>query len=129
MAELNELEQDELNERLAGAEHVPLHRPAGTSKVEDSESFTPFLHSLQVSILIYCHRAEVGRGGRGGETAQGITSGTYNVTVLTHQLFLSFFASPLSLLCSILFLSSHLTCLIICRYTIIRGFPSVLLSH
>lgn len=50
MAELNELEQDELNERLAGAEHVPLHQPAGTSKVEDSESFT-FTPGLNSDLL------------------------------------------------------------------------------
>lgn len=34
-AELAEIEQDELNERLMGADHVPLHQPAGPSKVED----------------------------------------------------------------------------------------------
>jgi hypothetical protein len=27
--ELADLEQDELNERLAGADHVPVHTPAG----------------------------------------------------------------------------------------------------
>jgi charged multivesicular body protein 4 len=28
-AELEELEQDQLNERLSGADHVPIHLPAG----------------------------------------------------------------------------------------------------
>jgi len=35
-SELAELEQDELNERLMGADHVPVHQPAGPSRVEDS---------------------------------------------------------------------------------------------
>ncbi|KAI9507569.1 Snf7-domain-containing protein [Russula earlei] len=33
-AELGELEQEELNERLLGADHVPVHAPAGPSRVE-----------------------------------------------------------------------------------------------
>ncbi|PSR75023.1 hypothetical protein PHLCEN_2v9353 [Hermanssonia centrifuga] len=40
--ELADLEQDELNERLAGAEHVPAHRLPGPSRVEDSR-----LHSAE----------------------------------------------------------------------------------
>ncbi|KAI0796840.1 Snf7-domain-containing protein [Abortiporus biennis] len=36
--ELAELEQDELNERLMGAEHVPVHLPAGPSRVEETKS-------------------------------------------------------------------------------------------
>jgi charged multivesicular body protein 4 len=35
-AELAELEQDTLNERLMGADHVPIHHPAGPSRVEES---------------------------------------------------------------------------------------------
>jgi len=35
-AELAELEQDTLNERLMGADHVPIHQPAGPSRVEES---------------------------------------------------------------------------------------------
>jgi len=35
-AELDELEQDELNERLMGADHVPIHAPAGSSRIEES---------------------------------------------------------------------------------------------
>jgi len=35
-AELEALEQDDLNERLMGAEHVPIHNPAGPSRVEES---------------------------------------------------------------------------------------------
>ncbi|KAG1820240.1 Snf7-domain-containing protein [Suillus subaureus] len=34
-AELAELEQETLDERLAGAEHVPLHIPAGARRVEE----------------------------------------------------------------------------------------------
>jgi charged multivesicular body protein 4A/B len=33
-AELGELEQEDLNERLLGADHVPVHAPAGPSRVE-----------------------------------------------------------------------------------------------
>jgi len=36
-AELEELEQDELNERLSGAERAPVHMPAGT-RVEGARS-------------------------------------------------------------------------------------------
>ncbi|KAF9058125.1 Snf7-domain-containing protein [Panaeolus papilionaceus] len=39
-AELEELEQDELNVRLSEADHAPVHLPPGTSKVED-KSRTP----------------------------------------------------------------------------------------
>jgi charged multivesicular body protein 4 len=35
--ELAELEQDQLNERLMGAERAPMHVPAGANKVEDSK--------------------------------------------------------------------------------------------
>ncbi|KAI0701163.1 vacuolar-sorting protein SNF7 [Cytidiella melzeri] len=38
--ELADLEQDELNERLAGAEHVPIHHPAGASRYEDKAKQT-----------------------------------------------------------------------------------------
>jgi charged multivesicular body protein 4 len=37
-AELEELEQDSLNERLMGADHVPIHHPAGPSRVEESRT-------------------------------------------------------------------------------------------
>ncbi|OSC98969.1 Snf7-domain-containing protein [Trametes coccinea BRFM310] len=33
--ELADLEQDELNDRLMGADHVPVHHPAGPSRIED----------------------------------------------------------------------------------------------
>jgi len=33
-AELGELEQDDLNERLLNADHVPVHTPAGPSRIE-----------------------------------------------------------------------------------------------
>ena len=46
-----------------------------------------FLRSRPCSTPTHFHRAEVGRRGRGGETTQGIASGTGNVTVLTHRLF------------------------------------------
>ncbi|EIN10916.1 Snf7-domain-containing protein [Punctularia strigosozonata HHB-11173 SS5] len=37
-AELAELEQEELNDRLMGADHVPIHAPAGPSKVQSSSA-------------------------------------------------------------------------------------------
>jgi charged multivesicular body protein 4A/B len=33
-AQLAELEQEDLNERLMNADHVPVHTPAGTSRVD-----------------------------------------------------------------------------------------------
>jgi len=37
-AELEELEQDELNERLSGAERVPVHLPAGARAEETRQA-------------------------------------------------------------------------------------------
>jgi charged multivesicular body protein 4 len=42
--ELDELEQEELNDRMRGAEHVPLHVPE-TTRVEESEFYYAFLPS------------------------------------------------------------------------------------
>ncbi|KAI0065884.1 Snf7-domain-containing protein [Artomyces pyxidatus] len=39
-AELAELEQEDLNERLMGADHVPVHTPAGASRVESPRQST-----------------------------------------------------------------------------------------
>ena len=51
---MEELEQDELNDRLAGADHVPVHHPAGASRVADSTSFSshPLFHPLTSPHLI-----------------------------------------------------------------------------
>ncbi|EMD40842.1 hypothetical protein CERSUDRAFT_131156 [Gelatoporia subvermispora B] len=38
-AELDEMEQDELNERLMGAEHAPVHQPSG--RAQERESHAP----------------------------------------------------------------------------------------
>lgn len=38
--ELADLEQSELNDRLAGAEHVPIHNPAGASRTEEKSKQT-----------------------------------------------------------------------------------------
>jgi charged multivesicular body protein 4 len=38
--ELAELEQEVLDEKLAGASHVPVHTPAGPSRVAGSSHFT-----------------------------------------------------------------------------------------
>lgn len=35
-AELAELEQEDLNERLMGADHVPVHQPAGATRISES---------------------------------------------------------------------------------------------
>lgn len=37
-AELAELEQEDLNERLMGADHVPVHQPAGATRISESTS-------------------------------------------------------------------------------------------
>jgi hypothetical protein len=47
--ELEELEQEDLNERLAGAEHAPVHLPPGARREQGSDyyiRFTPY-HSLR----------------------------------------------------------------------------------
>ena len=44
--ELEDLEQDELNERLNQADHVPVHQPPSTSRVEESKSFDGLLTDL-----------------------------------------------------------------------------------
>ncbi|KAL1737734.1 hypothetical protein HDZ31DRAFT_70854 [Schizophyllum fasciatum] len=58
-AELGELEQEQLDERLVGADHVPLHLPPGAAKaqeparaaaVEDDEEAQ--LRELQASMAI-----------------------------------------------------------------------------
>ena len=42
--ELEDLEQDELNERLNQADHVPVHQPPTAKRVEESKSLvTPIL--------------------------------------------------------------------------------------
>jgi len=40
-AELEELEQDQLNERLSGADHVPVHLPPTARKEEKSTLLNP----------------------------------------------------------------------------------------
>jgi charged multivesicular body protein 4A/B len=43
--ELEDLEQDELNERLNQADHVPVHQPPTAKRVEESKSMvTPHTH-------------------------------------------------------------------------------------
>jgi charged multivesicular body protein 4 len=57
--ELAELEQDQLNERLAGAEHAPIHIPAGSARVEepghqtsDEEAQEAELKELQAALAM-----------------------------------------------------------------------------
>jgi len=54
---LEELEQDGLNERLMGADHVPVHAPVGTSRVEtrkptDEEADEAELKELQAQLAM-----------------------------------------------------------------------------
>jgi charged multivesicular body protein 4 len=56
-AELGELEQEDLNERLLGADHVPVHTPAGPSRVEArpaaaQESEDAELEALQAALAM-----------------------------------------------------------------------------
>lgn len=44
--ELADLEQDELNDRLMG-DHVPVHHPAGPSRIEDSALLFLIAHPCQ----------------------------------------------------------------------------------
>lgn len=58
-AELDELEQEELDDRLRGADHVPLHQPE-TSRAEDSESTSRRNHRMCILTQITGrHRAPV----------------------------------------------------------------------
>jgi charged multivesicular body protein 4 len=55
--ELAELEQETLNERLAGAEHVPVHTPAGAvkqppTKVAEEDEEEAELRALQASLAM-----------------------------------------------------------------------------
>jgi len=54
MAELTQIQEDELNERLAGADHVPVHRPLETetrpAAVEDDEDAQ--LKELQAALAM-----------------------------------------------------------------------------
>ncbi|KII94817.1 hypothetical protein PLICRDRAFT_96589 [Plicaturopsis crispa FD-325 SS-3] len=56
--ELADLEQEELNERLMGADHVPVHHPAGANRVEEPRSRTAAeqeeadLRELQASLAM-----------------------------------------------------------------------------
>jgi charged multivesicular body protein 4 len=51
--ELNMMEQEELNERLMGADHVPVHHPAGTSRAESGKPFS-YLNCLSKVLLSIC---------------------------------------------------------------------------
>ncbi|KAI0251319.1 Snf7-domain-containing protein [Lactifluus subvellereus] len=57
-AELAELEQEDLNERLMGADHVPVHTPASTSRVDtrhqvaEEESEDAELRELQAALAM-----------------------------------------------------------------------------
>lgn len=44
--ELNELEEDVLNERLAGADHVPVHVPPNASKAPEGNPLSCFSSSV-----------------------------------------------------------------------------------
>ena len=46
------MEQDELNERLAGADHVPVHLPPGASRVEDSTCLYPRFFISDVDVVL-----------------------------------------------------------------------------
>lgn len=72
--ELADLEQDELNERLAGADHVPIHHPGGASRVEEcelilSQRMIPWLIVLRHSTTASDRRR---RGGAAQRTASGV---------------------------------------------------------
>lgn len=84
--ELEEMEDDQLNERLREAEHVPIHQPAGATR----ESLSPPARSLlrllttarlfRLYRIVFCvRRDEGGRRGRRDGAAQGATTSVGNV--------------------------------------------------
>lgn len=54
-----ELEQDELNERLAGADHVPIHHPAGASRQEESAYPFPACSDFGTHVFIQSEAKQV----------------------------------------------------------------------
>lgn len=60
-AELDELEQEELNDRLRGADHVPLHQPGG--RVEEGKAF---LRCVAPNVLRTIYRSTSCASSRGG---------------------------------------------------------------
>ena len=76
-AELAGLEDEELDKRLMGADHVPVHHPGGTTAVEErmcDPPFSPF-------VVLISHRAIVcGCGRRRGSATQRTTGRSSDVT-------------------------------------------------
>lgn len=93
-AELAELEQEDLNERLMGADHVPVHQPAGASRVSESEfsaevirnrhlltRLPDFFSFVPINVILYSTCKNTRR--RRGSGAQGASSCTGYVTTST----------------------------------------------
>lgn len=55
-AELAELEQDELNERLMGADHVPIHTPAGAQRAPGASPRFRLEHILADMLALLASR-------------------------------------------------------------------------
>lgn len=94
-AELDDLEQDELNERLMGADHVPIHAPAGSSRVEECQPPFPFIPRV-VSDFLFIHSTAAGSSGRRrGSTAQG-TASSPGHDIMLNIATLALYISPVS---------------------------------
>lgn len=72
--ELAALEEDELNERLMGADHVPVHNPAGSSSLEERESCHASYTCCQHMNPYYDSSGPRSGRRRRGCTAKGATS-------------------------------------------------------
>lgn len=117
-AELDELEQDELNERLNEADHVPVHLPPGASRAEEREwsSLMPPLIAKHVlshpDIVLSSPRTTAGAcsGRRRRSRAQRTTSCSSDVVFSP--------TCALSLTCLCLYIHYHeLPRVIFCRTT------------
>ena len=88
-AELEALEQDDLNERLMGAEHVPVHNPAGPSRMEECEYRCRPIHCRH---LIISNHSTEGGGRRRRSAVTGVDCVDDNVTF--RLLLFYYFSNP-----------------------------------
>lgn len=84
-SELEELEQDALNERLMGAEHVPIHNPGGISHVQERKYNSHSCCGIDTSC--FTSPTSDGRRRRRGRTAQGAASCSCDVTTSHSSLY------------------------------------------
>lgn len=63
--ELAELEQEQLDERLAGAEHVPVHIPSGAREARECREVSLFMNRPFIFFIVSDSQTNCGGGRRG----------------------------------------------------------------